>query len=751
MNKGLNILLKTSETYEQLETFKDENITIKENVKDFRDIKKIFTAISKSFTVPASKRNNKILRHFYRNDVADIDTRALIDAKLTLNGADYKYGNVSVEDTKFRDNEPYAYTIRFYGNLTELNKSIGEDELTDLDFSSHDISSPNWLNEFRQTSLTRKSVAFPLMSRNRRFISHSNDYDYSETEGLTDVVNVSYSTATRAAGYYGLVEQDLVGAIWTGSVLDAIEDKYGINFTGALKDADYIRDLRLMLLKRGGDGLDGGSFVKKQLSGFTPVTYDNFSFTDNSITTTQIASSDNSFISRRGELVFQVNTTATNFKVHLKRNGETIQTVDNTDQVTVKLDDDKDNDSIFTFEIEAAGIATFGVSGTMRRVTQFKTNINIDYYQNFNESVSFTGSDSDDYLVRDNLPTMKVIDFLSDIFKRFNIVATVDKDLNVETKHFDAYVNQGNTIDISPYVDISDHTIGRPNFHSGIKFTTEPVQTIGEYGFQKVNGRKYGELKYNLNTGGDNIDGKIYKVDLKSKIIPVDQPTNLNNGRAANFQSMILVDKKGEDVQLSPTFLYTKIMSSRFIAYDSGSTVQRINEYIHIPAEVYYEGEYNLTLSEFIVGNYFSAEPSAIVSTDNNFLDANLFSAFYSKTITIAFEESSRRAQYKSYLPFRVLASLSTADRIVVHNKIHVIESFSTNFLTGETKFNLIQVDETTSALFDTKSVNVVDGSSSKSVSCISADTGLATHIFTDNTTSHNVIGGDSGVYRVAY
>lgn len=750
MSRGLDILINTSGTYEKLDTFNEENITIKENVKDFKDLKKVFTSMSKTFTVPASKNNNKILNHFYRSDVVGVDTRALIDAKLTLGEADYKYGNISVEEVKFKDNEPHTYVIRFYGNLTELNKNIGEDELTDLDFSAHDIPSPNWLNEFRQTSLTRKSVAFPLVSRSRRFISHSGDYDYTETEGLTDVVNISYSVSTRAAGYYGVVEKDLVGAIWTGSILDAIEDKYGINFTGALKDADYIRELRLLLLKRGGDGLDGSPLISKQLSGLTPVTYNDFSFTDNSITTGEIYEYVNKYIHSRGEIVFQASTTATNFKVHLKRNGETIQTVDNTDQVTVKLDDDTYNNSIFTFEIEAAGIATIGVSGTMKRVTQSKASIITNYSQSFSSSVSFTGSDSDDYLVRDNLPTMKVIDFLSDIFKRFNIVATVDKDLNVKTRHFDSYINQGNTIDISKYVDVSTHTIGRPNFHSGIKFTTEPVQTIGEYGFQKVNGRKYGELKYNLNTGGDNIEGEMYKVDLKSKIVPVDQPTNLNNNLPAFFQSMLLIDKKGEDVQLAPTFLYTKIMNGRFIAYDSGSTVQRINDYIHIPAEVYYENESSLAVSEFVVGNYFSSEPSVIVSTDNNFLDANLFNAFYSKTITIAFGENSRRADYTAYLPIRLLSTLSTADILIVANKKHIIESYSTNFLTGKTSFKLMQIDEVTADLFKTINVSFGDSSSS-SFSYMDASTGLAKHLFTDNSTTQSVIGGSSGVYRAAY
>ena len=37
---------------------------------------------------------------------------------------------------------------------------------------------------------------------------------------------------------------------------------------------------------------------------------------------------------------------------------------------------------------------------------------------------------------------MKVSDFLSDMFKRFNIVAQVEDDLTINTYHYDYYVNQ---------------------------------------------------------------------------------------------------------------------------------------------------------------------------------------------------------------------------------------------------------------------------------------------------------------------
>lgn len=751
MSKGLNILINTSGSYEQLDTFKDENITIKENVKDFRDIKKVLTSLSKSFTIPASKRNNRILGHYYRGDLFNVDSRALIDAKLTLNDADYKFGNVSLEDTKFKDNEPHSYTIRFYGNLTELNKKIGEDELTDLDTSAHNIQNPNFFNEFKDSTATKKSVVFPVMSKNRRFISHSTDYDYAETEGFSGVANITYSTSSRADGYYGIIEQDLIGAIWTGSILDAIEDKYGVNFTGVLKDADYIRELRLLLQQKGSDGLSKTT-VKRLVDNFTPsYTGTQFSTDTNGFTTGEVYEYINFYTEKRGEITFQVTTTASDFKLHLKRNGEVIETVDNTSSYTIRLDDSSFNNSAFTFEFEASGVASFSISATVSQRSQSKTSITVIDSQTISGSSTFTGSESSDYVVRENLPTMKVIDFLSDIFKRFNIVATVDGNLNIDTQHFDYYINKGNTLDISKYVDISSHKIGRPNFHSGIRFTTEKVETVGEYGFQKVNGRKYGELKYDINVGDSKLDGEIYKVDLKSKMIPLDDPQNIAGTTTAIPQSLILVDAKGEENQIAPTFIYTYTFNNRNIAFDTGSTVSRVNDYVYMPAEVYFinEAKDGFFQSEFIVGNYFSAEVSVFTSPTYNFADANLFNAFYRNTISIAFGESSRRAEYTAYLPIRFLHTLSTADIIVIANKKHIIESYSTNFLTGKTSFKLIQIDEATSDLFTTKSVNIVDGSSSKSSCFISADTGEATHIFTDNSTTHNVVGGESGIYRV--
>ena len=48
---------------QRLDLFDDEDIVITSSIQNSKDISKIFTDFSQSFTVPASKSNNKIFKH----------------------------------------------------------------------------------------------------------------------------------------------------------------------------------------------------------------------------------------------------------------------------------------------------------------------------------------------------------------------------------------------------------------------------------------------------------------------------------------------------------------------------------------------------------------------------------------------------------------------------------------------------------------------------------------------------------------
>ena len=45
----------------RVDLFKDENINLTQTIQNVRDIEKVFTDFSKSFTIPASKTNNKVV------------------------------------------------------------------------------------------------------------------------------------------------------------------------------------------------------------------------------------------------------------------------------------------------------------------------------------------------------------------------------------------------------------------------------------------------------------------------------------------------------------------------------------------------------------------------------------------------------------------------------------------------------------------------------------------------------------------
>ena len=49
----------------RVELFKDETVSLTQTIQNVKDIKKIFTEFTQTFSVPASKKNNLIFKHYY--------------------------------------------------------------------------------------------------------------------------------------------------------------------------------------------------------------------------------------------------------------------------------------------------------------------------------------------------------------------------------------------------------------------------------------------------------------------------------------------------------------------------------------------------------------------------------------------------------------------------------------------------------------------------------------------------------------
>ena len=115
---------------QRVDLFSDESVNITQSIQNVRDVSKIFTDFSRSFTIPASKSNNKIFKHYNNKDiVGGFDARLKIDARIEINNKPFRDGKVKLDGVNVKDGVTGSYKITFFGNTVNLKDLLGEDKL----------------------------------------------------------------------------------------------------------------------------------------------------------------------------------------------------------------------------------------------------------------------------------------------------------------------------------------------------------------------------------------------------------------------------------------------------------------------------------------------------------------------------------------------------------------------------------------------------------------------------------------------
>ena len=96
----------TSGVYQRIDLFKDETISLTQSIQNIKDISKVFTDFTKTFTVPASKDTNKLFKHYYNFDIeGGFDARLKTDGLIKLNGVDFQTGKIRLEGVDLKENK----------------------------------------------------------------------------------------------------------------------------------------------------------------------------------------------------------------------------------------------------------------------------------------------------------------------------------------------------------------------------------------------------------------------------------------------------------------------------------------------------------------------------------------------------------------------------------------------------------------------------------------------------------------------
>ena len=127
----------------------DVNITVKDKIKDSKDVGKVFAAYTNQFKLPASKTNNRIFKRFANANIFEgFDPRRKYDAIIKLNGVDFKKGYIKLNSVDLKDNSPASYSVQFFGEITSLKDILSDKKLKDLDHLSK-FSYPNNVDSVR--------------------------------------------------------------------------------------------------------------------------------------------------------------------------------------------------------------------------------------------------------------------------------------------------------------------------------------------------------------------------------------------------------------------------------------------------------------------------------------------------------------------------------------------------------------------------------------------------------------------------
>jgi len=511
--------------YQQAEMFSDETITITSKLQDVRDISKVFTEFSQPFTIPATKENNKILQHWYNPHVdvsydpttlellTGFDNRIKRDALVEIDYSPFKTGKIDLQSVDLRDGKPFSYTIVFYGNTVSLGDMMGDDQLKTLLYLdnnyNHQYNSTNIRTGIRN-GLFSQSIIYPLISHTKRFY-------YDSANSVAQFSGNLYHDISNTSDNQGVSWLDLKPAIKCLNIIEAIESKYNIAFTRDFFNTTAFSNLYLWLSRNKGKiGAEDDVLKTKIIGDWSYISGGSNPFdVTGSLWTFSVVKNTNSFT---GDL--QITTS--------DLEPYTLKAIDIENGITLVEEDNLIGNQAIDVQFLNTG------SHQIRFILESTAPISFNAALVVEEIVFGTGtttatynangiSATEEIIITENMPDMKNIDFLTGLFKTFNLTAYYIDDIN-DTDFGKIYVDtldnyyekaaqnpSGGSYDISSMIDVSSTNINAPTNYSGIDFNYQEPSTLLSINHMEQLNDIFGNEKVRV----ANIDrSEIYKVEL---------------------------------------------------------------------------------------------------------------------------------------------------------------------------------------------------------------------------------------------
>lgn len=671
----------------RVDLFKDESVSITQTIQNVRDIKKIFTEFTQTFSLPASKTNNKLFKHYYNFDIdGGYDGRNKVSAKIELNSIPFKKGFVKLEGVTLKKNKPHTYRVTFFGETINLKDLLGDDDLASLaDLNSLTLNYNSSTVKAKLSGAIGDVIA-PLITHTKQLF-----YNSATSAHTNDTGNLYYHTGSSHD--HGVLYTDLKYAIRVNKIIEAIEDEYNITFSNDFfkntsNNAFY--DLYMWLHRKKGDVQPATQIAKNysyvNLWQYTGSGTPNFNSIFNYIILpSPYFTSPNQIFAH--SLTLNPTNNSIVYDVQIYRNGALYYQETNltgTQSIT-------QNDFTLTAGNWSVRIGTADVNGITFNSGQIEWEFegyysNQFYVETWESGATTTTSAIFTFQITEQIPKMKVIDFLTGIFQMFNLTAYVE-DGTIVVRTLDSFYSASSTTwDINEYVDVDTSSVDLALPFREIEFSYQGLGTFLAQQFEQLENVGWGSVDFSLSNAKYDAPEGNYKIDLPFEHLQYQRLVDVDTGNNTTIQWGWYVNESEEAYYGKPLLFYPiRQTSGTQLSYRDTTTT-------HSPLTSYIIPSNSRALSSSTSTDNIHFQNEVNEYTGDSTFTGTLFENYYKTYIQDIYNNKRRLTKVKAFLPLKIIYNLKLNDKISLNNNTYIINSVKTDLTTGKSDFELLNV-----------------------------------------------------------
>ena len=587
----------------------------------------------------------------------------------------YKRGKWRLEKVNVKSGYPSSYTIVFFGSLVSLVDLVGDDLLSDLDLSDFDhLYNSDNVEDGLTTGLFldgfTPQIVYNLLAK-KRYIYDSDVTNTTQTDALSNIAVTGTSN--------GVKWNDLRPSLRLKSIINAIQTKYDITFSNDFFGRFEFTQLYLWL----NNEASSKSIQQSQSINFSSIvpTVNNFNLTTDTWTGTTFFTTINNrkFFVYRLEVYPDVGFTTIPYAIIIKNGNDEVLRVNrvgNGDSGTITLSTVQSTSFSYTFHIETA------------QAFDYDATLFISEYTNFSgvtsgEVVATAQSIVPTFEINKNIPKLKVIDFLTGLFKMFKLVVFQEgNEIYINT--LKDYYQEGTLRDVTRYIDFESNDVARGKILKEIKFNYEEPTTILNEQFKNNTTIAYGDEELLLtDANGKPLDGEDLEYKIPFEQVLFERLQDLDDNELTNIQYGAIIDENLNAVNPKPVIYYNELISlglKQLSFIDETGTQVILGTNINAPSHLY-------PLNNQIYSTLFGAEFS---TWDGTIVNNTLYTNYHKDYIESIFNIKRREFTFTAVLPLQVLSSLKLNDVLKIKDNYYRIDNFTLNLISGVSKLNLI-------------------------------------------------------------